>query len=271
MQGEDKFPDKYQLFQSTWKQEQNFTYEFWDEFRIEQLIKESKNINWQRIYDTCSSLIEKIDFSKYIIIWTYGGIYIDMDIFSVNAISPDSGMYLENFINNIEKCGHTAAFFPHNGTNFTIFINKLLGLHGNIIINNAVIVSSCKNEYIECIIRDCEKALNYWKSKWWFFLRSKCLVTTGPIMFSNSIQQFNEWNKMVHDVNIFEPYTSLQLAKLTDRWDCVNDCMKKLVISTDITNTIGVHVLDLSWLRGKKTKRTWESRIRHVIYKYFVI
>src|SRR6478609_4350884 len=139
MQGQEVLPAKYQAFQQTWKQEKDFHYELWDQQRIENLLVSSNNPEWQRIYNLCTTLIQKVDFGKYVILYTFGGIYVDMDVFSVKSVIPALGQSLSTFVDSIEEKGHSIALFPHNGPYFTVLMNKMMGLRGNTIVNNAVI------------------------------------------------------------------------------------------------------------------------------------
>jgi mannosyltransferase OCH1-like enzyme len=62
----------------------NFTYMFWDEIKILELIK--NNEEFMKTYYSFSYLHQKIDFAKYIILYLYGGIAIDMDAFTVQNL-----------------------------------------------------------------------------------------------------------------------------------------------------------------------------------------
>jgi mannosyltransferase OCH1-like enzyme len=79
----------------------DFKYVFWDENTILDLIKD--NEKYMKTYYSFSYMHQKIDFAKYIILYTFGGIFIDMDAYTIRKLSDlytlktDSGKIIENY------------------------------------------------------------------------------------------------------------------------------------------------------------------------------
>jgi len=263
-QGRQDIPGKYQAFRQTWLQ-QGCPYHFWEEESIKSILS-SNDVPplWKRTYDSFHTMIQKIDFAKYVILYLFGGIYLDMDIFAIRPLSDlDAILQTNDFV-----------VFKHNTPCITITMNKMMGLHGNILINNAVIFCTRKNEKIVSIINACCKAQQGLKKN---FISSqlKCLVTTGPILFTNEITRFQHWKSFVMPARTFEPFTTLQLVNL--RYDDVHQevenpghidyvkFMQFLTTQKDMNGVIGIHVLDLNWF--KNGKNNWKFRAYKTLQK----
>lgn len=253
-QGEEEIPIKYNTFRKGWKDLTNFKYEFWDETRIKTMMDFFPE--YKRTYDSFPTMIQKIDFAKYIILFIYGGVYIDMDVFPV-------GDFLNSFMqNNSER---SFIVFEHNTPYITITMNKLMGLDGTRIINNAVIFSSSRNKRLVDIIHACQYSQDNWKKNC-LSLQLRCLVTTGPIVFTNCIRKTPGWRECVFEPEIFEPFTTLELVKMSDSFLKYTDdgsvdynfMMLYLKNVKNISGTVGIHVLDLSWF--KDGKDNWKFR-----------
>jgi inositol phosphorylceramide mannosyltransferase catalytic subunit len=279
-QGENVIPAKYRAFQSTWKdtvKHPSYTYNFWDISSIENLLTGGQiSHRWNKTYHSFPTMIQKIDFAKYIILYMFGGIYIDMDVFSISPLSK-----LQNTLSNKDF-----VVFEHNTPCITITMNKLMGLQGDSLINNAVILSSIGNPKMRTIIETCCDAQARWKKNF-LSLQLRCLVTTGPIVFTNCIRKFENWETMVMPAVMFEPFTTLEMARLSIKeWeeeqngnnngDNVQNgdnyggqeydlLMKFLSTRKDMTNVIGIHVLDLNWF--KNGKNNWKFRAYRGIQK----
>ena len=61
-----------------------FKYILWDEIQINNLI-EKKYSKFKELFEKLS-IIQKIDISKYLILHSFGGVYIDMDMFFIKSI-----------------------------------------------------------------------------------------------------------------------------------------------------------------------------------------
>lgn len=260
-QGKNEIPRKYLEFSKTWVHQQSHTYNFWDSTSIDALFS-SKQIDplWRSVYHGFPTMIQKIDFAKYVILYMFGGVYIDMDVFAVRDLSFMSDLLSKkDFI-----------VFQHNTPCITITMNKMMGLQGTKLINNAVIFSSRRNEKMRIIINTCCAAQLHWRKNL-FSLQLRCLVTTGPIVFTNCIRQFEDWESYVMPAEMFEPYTTLEMTKLSDYFNNeqievdYDKVIKFLISHKDMSRVVGIHVLDLNWF--KNGKNNWKFKAYRSIQK----
>jgi len=59
---------------------QGIKYKLWTRKMVEKLLDKPKNKRFKKIYYDFSVDIMRIDFARYLILWNFGGIYIDLDI-----------------------------------------------------------------------------------------------------------------------------------------------------------------------------------------------
>ena len=55
-------------------------YKLWSRSQIEKLLEKPKNKQFKKVYYDFNQDIQRIDFGRYLLLWNYGGIYIDLDI-----------------------------------------------------------------------------------------------------------------------------------------------------------------------------------------------
>ena len=85
MQGRDKVPAKLSVYMAqNASMHPAWNYEFWDEPRIERLV--AGNDRWRDKYATFGFLHQRVDFAKLLILYTYGGIVIDADAYTVRPL-----------------------------------------------------------------------------------------------------------------------------------------------------------------------------------------
>jgi mannosyltransferase OCH1-like enzyme len=86
-QGEDNIPKTYPNHTTSWKTiNKDYKYYFWDEQKIKKLLKSyPKNI--QKRFNEYPRMIQKIDMAKFIILHTYGGLYVDIDSECIKPIN----------------------------------------------------------------------------------------------------------------------------------------------------------------------------------------
>jgi mannosyltransferase OCH1-like enzyme len=184
----------------------------------------------QRLYDKMSLMHMKIDFARYITLYLYGGIYVDMDAFVLRPL--DYSTYMEEIVTSYERTGK-----PIIGISL-INANKLeswLYVHEDRIMNNAILVSSPGNpalqRFIMFIIANIESQLANPSTDAFSQIQS----STGPIQFNKF---FAESQNLIDTDVVFLPPTIFEPCDL-GRHDCV--------ITTD---TIAIHLFELSWLTG---------------------
>src|SRR3989304_6650148 len=85
-QGEKNIPLSYPNFgKKCIEKNKNFIYMFWDEKKINNLIKYYPK--YKKTFENLPFMIQKIDMAKYLILHRYGGIYIDMDCECLKSFS----------------------------------------------------------------------------------------------------------------------------------------------------------------------------------------
>jgi len=170
-QGWDELPKKYKKHINNWnKYNSEYKIYYWDETKIHKLLKE-KSINLD-LLNSFDLMIQKIDFSKYIILYYYGGFYVDVDINCNNS--------LDKFIkkDKITVC----KIKPFNNINYELM-------------NNGFIYCPKNDKVMKKIIDQCLKHNSY--SVGHYILSDiQTLLVTGPLMMSYVLS--NE------DVNILD-------------------------------------------------------------------
>lgn len=68
-----KFCDECQIINA------NFRHVLWDDVRIKRLLQEYFAPEYLQLYNSYTVFAQKADFSRYIILYIYGGIYLDFD------------------------------------------------------------------------------------------------------------------------------------------------------------------------------------------------
>ena len=63
---------------------QGIQYKLWSRSMVEDLLDKRENLEYKRLYYDFSQDIMRIDFARYLILYRFGGIYIDLDICIMN-------------------------------------------------------------------------------------------------------------------------------------------------------------------------------------------
>ena len=219
------------------KNHDDFEYKLWDEDSINQLILNNFINISNKINSLNLSIIQKIDIAKYLILYKYGGIYIDFDMIFVKNIKP----LFENNGNNI-------IFFKINFNVNWIESLFLKIINKKILINNGFMISPINKifwiDLVEDCLNSCEKKniLNY-------FTFTNVFNTTGPFILSKNIEKTIE-NFIIKDHNVCEPCFPLI--------DCDID-----------EKTFLIHKHKLSWLIGELSEKNNFKKI--IIRSIFVL
>lgn len=78
-QGCDRVPEKTKKYVDGWKKKDGYTYMCWSDESIRELLK-TYDASLIDIYNSFHLPQQRSDFGRYLILYLYGGIYIDMDI-----------------------------------------------------------------------------------------------------------------------------------------------------------------------------------------------
>lgn len=231
LQGEKNIPNKYNYNISTVKKfHSSWQYILWDEIQILNLILTKKE--WTDIYYKFIYIHQKIDFAKYVILFTYGGIYIDID---VELIKSFDSLIEEN--NNYDLIVSKLNINP-----FESFINA--GLLESY--NNGIILAEKDSKTLKDLINTIiEKFYIPSFQPKIFYIN----YTTGPYIFSNVIIN-NKNHIKILDSEYLEP--------------CIRD-------NCNITNnTISIHKHELSWM-PEGTKNFISFYLKNKIFVFFLI
>lgn len=141
------------------KEWEGWEYMFWDKNSIEKLINENYPQFWD-LYNYFDIMVQKIDLAKYIILYHFGGVYVDMDMECVRNIAKLIKSSDELIISRIPK--------PYW------------------LYNNGILFSNPKNKFWIKFIDEIEKN----KVKRWYHIKDYYIGnTTGPLLFTNFIDK----------------------------------------------------------------------------------
>ena len=78
----NEIPRFYECYQKNKKEckSQGIRYKLWSRKMVEKLLEKPKNKRFKKIYYDFDVDIMRIDFARYMILWNFGGIYVDLDI-----------------------------------------------------------------------------------------------------------------------------------------------------------------------------------------------
>lgn len=136
IQGFDKAPVKLQTYsQECQRVNSDFQYIFWDEKSITKLL-ESFSKKFLDLYNNYHIFAQKADLARYVILYIYGGIYLDMDMVCRRNLEPflkhkffcttDSFYYLsKRYLNGVIGCVPEHSVFRY------IFDNILKRVHNS--------------------------------------------------------------------------------------------------------------------------------------------
>ena len=65
-------------------QKQGIQYKLWSRSMVERLLNKPENQKYKRVYYDFEQDIMRIDFARYLILYRFGGIYVDLDICMMN-------------------------------------------------------------------------------------------------------------------------------------------------------------------------------------------
>ncbi len=191
-QGVENIPNDYPNYSSTWKKyNPDYQYVLWDKNMIETLIQQ-KFPFFMNKYHSFPKMIQKIDSAKCLILYTYGGLYVDMDSECLKNI--------DNLLNNeiiLVKCNMDLlqSFFFYGTTNF--------------IIQNGFMGSTKRNLFwIKCIDLIMKEDIN---KKFYEMEEVYIFRTAGPSIITNAYHSdINNKKYLLLDHNYIDPLTSCE-------------------------------------------------------------
>ncbi len=89
IQGYDNIPtDLKQQYDECQQVNNDFINMFWDEILIKKFLAENFEPKFLAIYEKCKFAAQKADIARYAILYTYGGIYLDVDMVCRKNLKP---------------------------------------------------------------------------------------------------------------------------------------------------------------------------------------
>lgn len=174
------------------------------------------------IYDSLYIMHAKIDLGRYVILYLYGGMYVDMDAYILRGLSNCE--YVSKIINIYEE--ERKHVIGVSKLDLLSFEQKIFGKF-----NNAIMISSQYNpvlkNFINYILKNCKKYKNY-KNNPDIYIQ----LTTGPYSFNSFfMKKDNLKDSYIEDIPyyVFEPCNIVGNCKINK-------------------DTISIHRFELSWL-----------------------
>ncbi len=232
LQGENNLPSKFNNNIKTIKDNHDkWQYYLWDEKDILELIKNDKDLINK--YYKFMYLHQKVDFAKIVILYNYGGIYIDIDAYTNKNLDELFANYVDydlvisdlkdiGFISNMSICRSIGKCY-----------------------NNGIFISKKKADILKYMIDNFETECLFIDSK------IQCIQkTTGPYIFNKIINKYIKLDNRENKSKI----------KILN-YDYLEPCTMDIC---DITNnTYIVHKHENSWINN-----TVKS-VMHFYVKYF--
>lgn len=183
-QGLDKLPKKYHNFRETWiNKHPGWKIIYWNKINIYQLI----NLYYPSLkvlIDDYPLMIQKIDMAKYLILYHYGGFYVDMDTICNKSFN---NLYQIKEFQNYDLICSQMEVFPYIK-----------------IINNGVIFSKPNNSVILMVINSLKK---YKKKEFYQNHDLYVMQSTGPIFFHMIIDEYKNDKTLILPEKFFESCT----------------------------------------------------------------
>jgi mannosyltransferase OCH1-like enzyme len=180
-QGMDKLPEKYHSFKESWiNHHPGWKIMYWDKTKIYDLIK----FNYPTLKKTIENypyMIQKIDMAKYLILYHYGGFYLDMDTICHKSLS------------NLYKIKEFS--------NYDLICSQMEVLPCLKIINNGIIFSKARHPILLIILNKLEK---YQKKEFYQNQDLYIMQSTGPIFYHQMIDEYKTKSVLILPETFFE-------------------------------------------------------------------
>ena len=161
----NEIPRFYQCYQNNKKKckKQGIQYKLWSRKMVEREIDKKENADYQKLYYEFDQDIMRIDFARYLILYRFGGIYIDLDICMMNK--------------SIKHLFKESYFFV-KWSDSELPYNALLGTHKNNPLYKEIL-DHCKESYYE---KRNQPIYKTWKGRFVF-------QTTGHFMLQRVLRK----------------------------------------------------------------------------------
>ena len=175
----NEIPRFYQCYKNNKSkcQKQGIQYKLWSRSMVEDLLNKRENSDYKRLYFDFDQDIMRIDFARYLILYRFGGIYIDLDICMMNK--------------SIKHLFKLPYFFVKWSDSHLPY-NALLGTHKDNPLYKEIL-DHCKESYYE---KSKQKIYEIWKGRFVF-------QTTGHFMLQRVLKK----HKIKDFLDILKIYT----------------------------------------------------------------
>lgn len=179
------------------------------------------------LYDSFQLIHLKIDLGRYVLLYLYGGMYVDMDMYVLRGLN--TSLKFQQFIDKAKTDTHLLGLSTLNldMQESFMFIGRPQ------VINNAMMVSTQKNPLLFLAIQTIiHKAKKYTNSNAY----NKIQQTTGPIFINKFFARFidNPLNNNKFHIEIF-PHYYFEPSPPNGHSDIREE-------------TIAIHKMELSWI-----------------------
>jgi hypothetical protein len=179
-----------------------------------------------KVYLQMPTMHMKIDLGRYVIVYLYGGMYVDMDAYILRPLSYST--HVSQVIDKYEK--HNRHILGLSTLKVNI-MESMVYVQKSSMLNNAILFSSPHNpvlkRFIEYIIEQTPRAL---KGSSNTFIQVN--QTTGPKIFNtffNQPNKFKDSDIIIFESTVFEPCDIGQQCAIT-------------------SDTLTIHLFENSWL-----------------------
>ena len=167
-QGINNVPKKYKVSINRFKAyNPSFQIRFWSETELLELLNETKESIFLYCITKCTHFIQKVDIYKWLILYKFGGLYLDMDI---SVEKP-----LDVFILNIFKQNDLVLNYMQVWSYMPFKV-----------VNNGIIWSKPNNTMIIQLLETIQWDSQNYKNKDW-----QILDTTGPFHITRWVKTLN--------------------------------------------------------------------------------
>jgi mannosyltransferase OCH1-like enzyme len=188
-------------------------------------------------------MIQKIDFAKYLILYKYGGIYVDMDIKCLKSINNTPE------INNSDIILSVCPL--HLLQILSLHIFGTLEFKNKKVVNNGIIMCIPNNNIILLTMKEVYKHRNFHS----IFNFIHVFSTTGPATLTNSLNIYKKQTnpEIKYKIKILDTtyFENCDIIKLKN-----NDCKIP-------NHAIGIHYYESSWVSANESKII-------ILYRYLI-
>lgn len=220
IQGEDEIPEDLMVYKNKIQQlHPDWKYILWDEISILQFLKKT-NKEWFKMYYNFTYLHQKVDYTKLLILYTYGGIFIDMDAYTIKKLD---GL--------IDKYGEYDLIVSY-AKEINPLVNYSVCRKFGQCLNNGIFLGKPNTDILSYMIDNISYECSTFKSK------IDCIAnTTGPVYFNKNLFNYinNDDNKNKSTILILDS-------------DYLEPCMLDICEVTG--NTYIKHVHSQSWINA---------------------